>query len=584
MKTLLAVLFSLVATVAMGQSFPAEAEGGGGTPYDGGSVTNPFLMPDGTQALPGLALASNPDTGFFRYPAGVGFNLSLDDNTTSRVFQSGTSTYYDFRNPNLGTAGVGQRATRFRISDAYSRWSFYQNGDDTGAAAVDFTSFPGNYNYVFIDTAEGDSGYLYLRNSTTEALEIRWTDSDTGGVEAGKHLALRGPVVPSGTNTITLPDNTGTLHLDGTTLTLPNDGTALLPSLLFAGDLTTGIYQDQSSEINFSSAADELMMLKNTGTTSFAVLYNMNDTGFESGFQYSGVASGNSVRLYDFGTSGTATSWGTSTTDTYLTLSAPSGGGANRIDFYSDDTNENYIGFNDAAGTQYVRLQGPANASGTNTITIPDDTGTVPLLGADQSGTAVSGTTAWAIGDGDGDDAMIYMDDAYTFITNVDFDNGIGVHDNGTISYVDIFSVDYPTILNSDHGAVSWGNNSVTLTDSTNVVVFSKLTASSQRGGGTLSYNVFAEDATDHSVRTGEAKFSYSNKGGTLICGATVGTENVVASGGATLTCTADCNVSTQTVQLRLNCASSLTTTVFTAYPAIQLDGGGAVSAGWSSP
>ncbi len=73
------VAFLLSSTLAFGQTYPPDS---GGTAYEGGSVTNPFLAPNGTDAAPAYSFTLDTDQGMWRNGSGQ-LVLQGKDTTTS---------------------------------------------------------------------------------------------------------------------------------------------------------------------------------------------------------------------------------------------------------------------------------------------------------------------------------------------------------------------------------------------------------------------------------------------------------------------------------------------------------------------
>ena len=70
--------------------------GGAGTAFDGGAITDPLLIPDGTTSLPAVAFASQPATGISGNGSGLNFsfNTSRTLNITTERVLVGEATYF----------------------------------------------------------------------------------------------------------------------------------------------------------------------------------------------------------------------------------------------------------------------------------------------------------------------------------------------------------------------------------------------------------------------------------------------------------------------------------------------------------
>jgi hypothetical protein len=102
-------------------AFPPDASGGGAT-YDGGSVTNPFLAPDGC-SLPGYSFTNDTDTGVCRDP---------------NILFAGDDTLY--------FATGGNLAAQFKANQSYYRFfGFYT--DDSNFEYLELEAIPGQGYY-----------------------------------------------------------------------------------------------------------------------------------------------------------------------------------------------------------------------------------------------------------------------------------------------------------------------------------------------------------------------------------------------------------------------------------------------------
>jgi len=80
MRSFVLSVLMLLATTASAQVFPIESAG-----YAGGAVTNPFLAPNGSGALPGYAFTLHPTWGMWANGAGVFLSTSTLDYLNSQV-------------------------------------------------------------------------------------------------------------------------------------------------------------------------------------------------------------------------------------------------------------------------------------------------------------------------------------------------------------------------------------------------------------------------------------------------------------------------------------------------------------------
>jgi hypothetical protein len=727
----------------------SELATGGGSSYDGGSVTNPFLAPDGTAALPGYAFTSDPSMGWYRTADAGQFVNYVDmsraastNASQGRIWSTytrdegpgATRQYWQWRNPQSSSTAI---ATLYVKESDRTRFQLEPHNGTGGSVTIDLQEgafeTPGN-TMTFTTAADGD--YNKLRFYTT--------DSVTGdGVDVisyiefmdnvdSQYVRLQGPSDPSGTNIISVPNLTGDMLVggggatqylssgtaiydnslliigsdnqassvgylstapgsavlytsgdgldvasisvedpaepsvtiqatDGLTLTntitvtettttftdplLLPDGTEALPALAFTNATDTGIWKDTGfNEVNVS--ADGFMMSKfqRGASTSYHHFYNTYNGALDDAFRITTNGSYQRFQLYVEGTSSDFLDCYTNPSIDlgYCEITTPSGD-ASQLYFKPDGTDTTDIVWGISTGNpgnpvsgNYVALTGPVVPTGTNTVTLPDLTGTVLVSGAtnaNSSGTTVlsydankffsysnndvkaqwgdgtgSYATTWASGvinttANNGTDFTQIQQTSTAITLDADGDNDA----DGTVTLTTandtasltlnstaatllspatrIRSTGAPTALNNIDSSTTISVEGLVnpLTESTATTMLSFTPATGDHGGGTFQYTVFAEDATDHQVRTGTAQVSFSNKGGTLICNATVGDEGVVVSSG-TLTCTPDCNVSSTTAQLRLDCTSSLTQTTLEAWAGIAFHGGDEQDVSVTSP
>jgi|GEM_PF-5157443 len=321
----------------------------------------------------------------------------------------------------------------------------------------------------------------------------------------------------------------------------------------FGADHNTLVWADPTGngdlEVTIPSLAGTLLVGGATNTLGAVT------TTINSGTQFNIHSNANITLDGDADNDGTGTVSILSSNDTQqvlLTNTAVTVNSDADITLNADDTTNNAS----------LTLDGDGNAA---TLSVSDGTDTADYRAGQNSITL----DADVDDDGDGTVLLSAGNSASTVTVT---STAVGVTSSGAVR---LQSNGQPTELNSiDHSTIP-GSQFIDLTEATATNVATFATATGAHGGGTFGYSVFAEDATDHQVRTASAFFSYSNKGGTLICSATVDSaEDVVVSGG-TLTCTPDCNVSGTTAQLRLDCTSSLTQTSLQAFPWVAFHGAG---------
>lgn len=114
----------------------------------------------------------------------------------------------------------------------------------------------------------------------------------------------------------------------------------------------------------------------------------------------------------------------------------------------------------------------------------------------------------------------------------------------------------------------SQGRAIKTLTETSATSVVRIPVAAAAGVGGTVTFTVFASDATDHQTLTGVLQYAAVNKAGTETCATPTltGTAlNSVSTG--TLTCTYACDTTpANAVDVQFNCTSSLTQTTLDIY------------------
>jgi hypothetical protein len=225
-------------------------------------------------------------------------------------------------------------------------------------------------------------------------------------------------------------------------LGLFGDGAVGTPSIAFSSDTDTGIYHEAVNEINFASAGAEIFESRYNGSTSVV-------------FQFISPIGGADILSAMSGTANEYT-W---------TLSDPVDGGT-LFDFRARDT-DTYAGFGNATHPGIAYLFGTggklvfdadqdfvdylnvvsAGEAGTNTITLPDLTGTVLLAGVAQSeSSAIDLTSTAAAGI-----KLTYATGSYYTYATLD-ENGI-----------DMFSQEDDVIINAYYGNIVLGSADTTL-------------------------------------------------------------------------------------------------------------------------
>ena len=424
MRWLLILLLAAVPAAAQegGATFPPDASGGGGASYDGGSVTNPFLAPDGACAPgnPSYSWTSSPTAGWYKDPDTAVTTNQFTFCAEAGIFGAAGKMFSFARADN----GVGQTRTyvRFWDPDAPVQVAGFfqaQSSDWTNATALALKQFDSNF---AVTTWSG--------TSTSNQVEIG--DYSTSTTKTGQLTLIGGPTgagtflrfspydgvnffytdlnvtYPTANRVITLPDASGTVALSGAAFGLP-DGTQSTPSLYWDTEPGLGWYHvtpTPGSWINVMKLAGaagtyapvgDLFAIRQqdaaVGTRVYWLFRNPDDPSSQGStvqysmrFQSSQQTATNSFEMNPFGaTSGGLTLTSNLTDGNRLAATSTTDSTSNRIEFYGTSAAGDgvdvdvYMGNYDNGGTEYLRLYWPSNPTGTNIITLPDATGTVAL-------------------------------------------------------------------------------------------------------------------------------------------------------------------------------------------------------------
>ena len=414
-------LLLLAAPLGAQDAFPPDASGGGGGGYDGGSVSSPFLGPDGACAPgnPTYSWTSSPTAGWYKQP-----DTAVTKNQFAFCLEAGT---YGAAGPVLTFAradnGVGQTRTHFRVWDpdaptqvagflsaSSSKWTTATtmtlrvfDTADTGVSLASSTSLSkveiGDYDHQkdgFLTLIGGPTGAdTYILFSPYNGVDFFQTTLDV--------------VYPTANRTITLPDASGTVLLGGSTFLAP-DGTKSAPAFSFTSDTDTGIFHEADHEINFTSNSEEIIETRYNGSSSVFNFYNIaNTTAGDFGFSYTGSSASSTFYVSIPAVAGFAhiQLGGGTTTGGQITLGSPAVG--NKLYFYASDTLANAIRWEtDLLGTDYTDVV-PAAPSGVNTLTLPAATGTVLVGGG--TNTITLGTVAFAALGTPANGTLVYCSD-----------------------------------------------------------------------------------------------------------------------------------------------------------------------------
>lgn len=285
----------------------------------------------------------------------------------------------------------------------------------------------------------------------------------------------------TGTGTFTVPTLTvnGTLTAGSFVSTgsvLIPDGAVGAPGLGFVDEPTTGLFQEAAGELNLTSLGVEVVEVRNSG--AFYMLNPANSGGSSLGFETAPSASANilyghtpgvvnpSFSLFINNTTGINLQMD-DTVANYVTLTDGSGAG----------TTNNGFRFTDQSGAQYIEIVPPGIPSGTNTITVPDLTGTMILSGATNVET---GTTTIA------SDTALNLHSTLAVTIDGDSDN----NNTGAVTLTN--DNDTQQVLLTTTGVSVASDNTVTLA-ADDATSNSSLTLDGPGNGGTLSVS----DGTD---------------------------------------------------------------------------------------
>lgn len=478
-----------------GSAFPPDATGGG-TAYDGGSVTNPFLAPSGCVA-PGYAFTGATTTGL--------------------CWESGT------------TLDVSAFQTHF--------W-----GNETTRDGLRIVPSATN---VIIET---------IGTSTPKDLQLL-------GQGTGSKIQLSGQVYSSSSSTY--PDYTFSNFLtSGWALTTATGGSTL------------------ANDYSFFLDAEERMSWWRTAATRYLDFLNPANATSQYGVRFGGSSTSQTIYMAEPG--------GTGFASTALTVSTSgstiSQGHStfNRYTFLNTGTAANALRYEtNGLGTTYTDVVA-ATPTAANTVTVPDDIGTVVLTQIDTdlslttsaaTATAMHLTTTGAAGtshmladingtitlDCFGNDCVVIKANGGTRFT---FNSAVGLYPGANDSY------DLGNGLSGLHwryAGITRGmeqGKTTTLTDAVNTNIFT-LTMGSSGISYDIKWHVYATDTTDHQVLKGKTAVTCYNNGGTVACATTDIHADLTSLTAGTLTCTETIATGANSAQFQLNCDTSLTPTTF---------------------
>jgi hypothetical protein len=391
-KLLLIALLIAAPTFADEVVIGAGAAGGGGTPFDGGPITNPLGLPDGSAPAPALYWNSEPTMGWWHTPPVPGSVINQmhiqgaagSFTPTGELFKIrqqdtavGTRVYWLFKNPDdpASQGSTVEHSMRFQSSQQTATNAFEMNpfGATFGGWSMSSNTTDGN-RLAASSTTTGTSNRIEFFRSAVAGdgvdVDMYISGYDNGGTE---YLRLTWPH-PTGTNVLDLPDETGSVHVDGTVLALPN-GSAAAPAAYFTTDPDTGIFHEAVDEINFASRGLEIAEWRYNGTTSTFFFIDPSGPYLSSFYTFGPTQNEHNLALNGSSSLGIAFQ----TTSTYARIVAPD---ELRIEF-ADTANSRIRAETNFGGTAYTDLVF-ATPTGTNTITLPDATGVVTLWESNQ--------------------------------------------------------------------------------------------------------------------------------------------------------------------------------------------------------
>jgi hypothetical protein len=320
-RTLFALL--MLGSLAGAQSFPPDSGGaGGGGSYDGGSVTNPFLAPDGSAAAPGFAFTNDTDSGLHLTGGEVYFSFAGTNRIRFRAAQ--INLLEDLFPETGGTYNLG-----FSTLDWLSVHAdeFNTDGDvvfDT-PLGQSITLSPISTNVARTVEIPNVTGTLLIANgiaSMTPTLAgsiygLSIGANDTAFVWEGDtadanqtHLAA--PVSPSGSNIIRLPDQGGTVALI-------SDIGAAVTRVTQAADLSTSSTTGVNSDLAFAPANNTNYIVR--GFLMASSTATANGWGFGVAWPTSDALSGSCT--FQMATSSTAHIWRNEAVDADFFVPAP---------------------------------------------------------------------------------------------------------------------------------------------------------------------------------------------------------------------------------------------------------------------
>lgn len=290
-----------------GSAFPPDASGGGGSTYDGGSVTNPFLAPTGCAPTPGYAFTDDAGSGWCRDIPGANtshqffFTVSAGPNgLAGNVLDidradSGpglTRTFFRVWDPDATTQAAGFAQFQSSTQTGATSFSLQQYNSNFRAFAAQAVSANNSIEIGDYSTATTKQGYVgiiggpagsdtFVRFSPYDGANFFYTDLNV--------------VYPTANRVIALPDDDGSVVLTGidTDLGLTSSAaTATALNFTTTGTAgSSGATFDVNGQIVLDGFGNEVVVVKANGGTRFT--FN-SASGFYAG----------SNNAYDLGSTG----------------------------------------------------------------------------------------------------------------------------------------------------------------------------------------------------------------------------------------------------------------------------------------
>ena len=191
----------------------------------------------------------------------------LDSNANPILEVSATAsadTYFTLKNAVAGQPIIrvtGTADTGLEVQNAAGEVMFETLSSATPLNWLSISNADTGSPVVFLNPGEDDIGFLFNAKNAEEILSLSATAAAVTYVDIlSMSTGVAGPAIKAvgetNTNLRLVPDGTGAVDIVPETA-----GTAASPSLIFAGDIDTGLFSDTSDEFGFANAGVQSMYL-----------------------------------------------------------------------------------------------------------------------------------------------------------------------------------------------------------------------------------------------------------------------------------------------------------------------------------